>query len=234
VTEQAGAHVAKIIPAISELDSLPKAPSIGEWYILNALRALDDDWRIYVQPTIGESHPDFVLAHRLYGVCALEVRDWVLGTHRRNEHGVLEQRLDDSWQPLDAQPLVDARRHRAAIYERFFAIDDIAHLVPPPADFLRAMVVMPRYRTGDARALLCPANSPQAHDETVAVWGGGTVKLALMPVVTGQAKPTDRDVPQQGFERLRRALTVHDELSLSELMLAGSMDSSELFASLSA
>lgn len=205
--------MARIIPAVSELDEGPTSLDLGEWYVLNALRALDNGWIVYVRPQLEATQPSFVVANPMYGVCVAGVRDWVVGAHRQDFDGRLEQATSEhNWAPIDDMPRAEVHRSRSEIIQRFF--DDCGS---PAAKLglVRAIVVLPRYRTGDARELLSVPEAGGRREQTVEVWGGGMLKIALLAVLTGRAKPARRKVPVEGFHSMCQVLNVPATLQLS-------------------
>lgn len=205
--------MARIIPAISELDSGPTSLDPGEWYVLSALRALDDGWIVYVRPQLDSTQPNFVVAHPMYGICVADVRDWEVGAHRQDYDGRLEQATPEhNWGPIDDMPRAQVHRARSEIVQRFF--DDCGS---PTAKLglVRAIVVLPRYRTGDARELLSVPQVGGRGEQSVEVWGGGMLSIALLAVLTGRAKPARRKVPVEGFHSMCQMFNEAGALQLS-------------------
>lgn len=209
--------MAKVFPAVEELDHLPEPLNVGEHLVLNSLRALDDRWSIYVQPRFGQDQPDFVLLHPDYGVCAIEVKDWALGIYRQAANGVTEVRCNDGWRATSEAPRYQASRYRNVIFERFFATADDSPIDPT---IVRAIVVMPRYTTPEAVELLCIPRISASAEKRIDVRGGNALVNALLPVVTGQVQPRARKVPKDAFDRLRRFLAIGEDESDQRLPLS--------------
>ncbi len=198
---------------ISGLDVGPTSLDLGEWYMLDALRALDNGWIVYVRPQLEATQPSFVVAHPMYGICVADVRDWVVGAHRQDFDGRLEQATPEhNWAPIDDMPRAQVHRSRSEIVRRFF--DDCGS---PTAKLglVRAIVVLPRYRTGDARELLSVPQVGGRGEQSVEVWGGGRLKSARLAVLTGRAKPARRKVPVEGFHSMCQMLNDAGSLQLS-------------------
>jgi hypothetical protein len=206
--------MARVHPAISELGEAPIASQrpeleLGAWYVLNALRALDDEWTVFVQPHLGVDRPDFVLAHPSYGVCVIVVRDWPVGSYRLGDDGGIEVQSGGSWWPCSDMPLFEVSQHRNAICERFF---DRPSSDPAMREAVRGVVMLPRFRTGDARELFGPGVIAGMAQSNLHVWGGGALKIALLGVVTGKTKPVRHRALEHGHDRLCEYLATSGHL----------------------
>ena len=85
--------MAVLHPSSEELDRLARPLDAGEREVARALARLDEDWTVYVRPSIGLDVPDFVAVHDRFGVCVIEVVDWNAASSRPTEDGGIE-RLD--------------------------------------------------------------------------------------------------------------------------------------------
>ncbi len=169
--------------------------------------ALDNAWIVYVKPHLDGGQPDFVVAHAQYGVCVIEVRDWTVGDYRQDFDGRIEVLSDHHWVRTTERPRAEANRFRGELIKRFF---EEAGSATTKLGIVRAIVIMPRFRTGDARELLSIPQAGGRAEQSVEVWGGGMLKIAMMAVLTGREKPVRRKVPADTFERMCRALHLAD------------------------
>ena len=203
--------MAHVFPALDELDHLPTPLNEGEHQVLERLCALDDEWRVYVQPRLGLDMPDFVVLHPKYGVTAVEVKDWGHGCYRQTPEGVIEVLQDGGWERTRHNPKFQAARYLDAIWARFFTDVNAA----PRRATVRACVVMPRYTTADARQFL---RYEQFRSERgVDVWGGDDLERSPLLVLTNSPSPANRRIPEIAVERLRRALA--EPSTLTDLRL---------------
>jgi len=106
-----------ISPRREEIRNLPDRLNDGEWRVLEALEQLDEKWRIYVQPTLLMDHPDFVVVHERFGVCAIEVKSWTRGLYRQDDDGTIHVRDARGWQRTGEAPRLQAHRYRSTIFE---------------------------------------------------------------------------------------------------------------------
>ena len=189
--------MAKVLQAVSEFDNLPVALSLGEGQVLDALRLLSDEWTVHVQPLFGWDQPNFVAAHADFGVCVISIKDWTVGRYRQAFDGTIELRAEQGWVGTNETPRYEASWYRNTIFERFFD-DGEAELDP---NIVRGVVVLPRYTTEQACALL---RRPQMVDAEnwIKVWGGRELWRDPLCVVAGHPRPQPRTVPREGLERL--------------------------------
>ncbi len=177
--------MARIFPAISELDHHTVDLNVAELLTLEALARLDDSWSVYVRPLLGWEQPDFVAINPDFGICAIEVRDWSVGDHRIAVDGRFEHRETSAaaWEPLADSPLATAARHRQAIL-------DVLRAEPDSADcaVVRCVVILPNYSTAQACALL---RRPRMFDQDnwLKVWGGQALIDDPACVVSGHPRP---------------------------------------------
>ena len=192
--------MARVFPALQELDHLPTPLNIGERQVLDGLLHLDDDWLIYVQPRLGMDQPDFVVLNPRFGVTVIEVKDWSLDMYRQRSDGRIEVRHNESWRLTGEAPLFQVHRYRDTIFNRFFADPN-----DPKSDFklVRGVVVMARHTTQEARELL---KSPNRSEQWISVFGGEAVYSDTLTVVTGARQMRTRAVPEHCIGRLRRYL----------------------------
>lgn len=192
--------MAQMIPTIRELDDHPSELTVGELQILDALTALDDSWTVYVQPLLGWDQPGFVVAHPDFGVCAMKVEDWAVGSRRQACDGRIEARSATGWEPVSETPCTAAARYRTAILELFHAepgLTDELH----DRTIVRGIVVLASYTTADACALL---RRPHMVDfeNWIKVWGGQALKDDPVCVVAGHPRPARREVSPICLDRL--------------------------------
>jgi len=193
--------MARIFPALDDLDHLSVPLNEGEHQVLEAFRQLDDGWTVYVQPRLGLDQPDYVVMHPLYGVTAVEVKDWGHGCYRQTTDGFIEVfTATDGWIRTRHSPKFQAARYLDAVWSRFFADANAS----PQRAIVRASVVMPRYTTADAQALLRITRFPSEHGVTV--WGGDDLERSVFLPLTNSVEPTRRQIPPIAIDRLRRAL----------------------------
>jgi hypothetical protein len=57
---------------------LPSKATSGEARMFAVLKKLPDDVLVYFEPTIDDSHPDFIVIIPAYGVLLIEVKGWYL------------------------------------------------------------------------------------------------------------------------------------------------------------
>ena len=198
--------MARIFPAISELDHRAVDLNVVELLTLEALVRLDDSWSVYVRPLLGWEQPGFVAINPGFGICAIEVRDWSVGDHRIAADGRLEHRdsPSTSWQPQVDSPLATAARHRQAIL-------DVLRAEPESADcaVVRCVVILPNYSTAQACALL---RRPRMFDQDnwLKVWGGQALIDDPACVVSGHPRPIRREVSPITVELIHRHCILAD------------------------
>ena len=207
--------MAQVYPNRDELACLPTPLNVGEQQVLDCLCALDDEWIVYVQPRLGLDQPDFITVHPVFGVCAVEVKDWSSGCYRQAGDGRIEIRDHDAWAPTDEAPRYQAHRYRGAIHERLIALTDDA----PAFTQIRGVVVMPRSTTAQAKALL---TRTRIHDSERWIEVFGYDDLAHDPafVLTGSRQPLARHVTPACFDALRRSLAEPETRSDQRLPLS--------------
>jgi hypothetical protein len=173
--------VAIIRPSIDHLDELLEPLGDAERSVFDALRALGDDWTLYVRPKLGQDVPDFVLVHDVRGAVTVDVVDWRPTDHRRGPDGQIESLgPDGAWTPSAEQPLVVARRHRSTLYEQFFAFPGDSR---DPGGVVRSAVVVPWCSAAQAGGLLVSGSGDPAN--AVMVWSGDDLTDRLPFLVAG-------------------------------------------------
>jgi hypothetical protein len=141
--------VAIFKPSLDDLGQLVTPLNDGELRVAQALRGLDDEWTIYVQPNLGVDVPDFVAVHPRHGVCAIEVKDWDPSLYENRDGGRVVRWDGRSWTPL-THPLMQPYRYQSTIYERHFALPDDEC----SRGFVRSMLILLNHETRRARAIL--------------------------------------------------------------------------------
>lgn len=160
--------MAVLRPTLDECDRLVVPLNDGERRVAEKLAELDDDWTIYIQPRLAQDVPDFVAVHPRKGVCAIEVKDWAYNQYRQNDDGSIDYVSGGLWSPTKEAPRHQAFRYRSTIYQHHFALpDDPVN----PTRVVRAIVVLPRYTTPQAEALL-RRHRVTDHELEVQVFGG--------------------------------------------------------------
>ncbi len=207
--------MARVFPAVEQLDHLPEPLNVGEQHVLGALRRLDDEWLVYVQPRLGLDQPDFVVLHPDFGVTAVEVKDWSTGAYRQAESGIIEVRNGGGWQQTSEAPRYQAHRYRDAIFSRFFADTNTAF-----RDFsiVRAIVVMVRHTTPQAQALLRMSRVTDS-EQRITVWGGEDFARDPIRALTGYRTPRPMVISKACLDRLRRHLAEPEAISDQRLPL---------------
>jgi len=197
--------MAQIFPTISEPGHDPNELTVGDLEVLDALTTLDDSWTVYVQPLLGWDQPDFVVAHPDYGVCAIEVEDWAVGSRRRAGDGRIEARSAIGWEPISGAPCTAAARYRTAILGLFHAEPGLTEELHDRM-IVRGIVVLASYTTADACALL---RRPHMVDfeNWIKVWGGRALRDDPVCVVAGHPRPARREVSPIFLDRLHEHCT---------------------------
>ena len=193
--------MARVFPDWDELGTLPTALNVGERQVLECLAALDDEWIIYVQPRLGLDQPDFITAHPVFGVCAVEVKDWSVGAYRQAADGRIEVRRQDAWVRTDEAPRYQAHRYRGAIHERLAAASDDA----PAYSHVRGVVVMPQCTTAQAKALLTK-HFVHHSEKWIDVHGHDDLAQDPVLVLTGSRQPEGCNISEGCLDALRRSL----------------------------
>jgi hypothetical protein len=195
--------MARVVQAVSEFDHLPIALGVGEGQVFDALRTLDDMWRVHVQPLFGWEQPNFVATHADFGVCVMCIKDWPVAVYRQALDGTIEMRSEGQWVPTVETPRYEAHWYRNTIFERFFDESEHSGLDP---NIVRGVVVLPRYTTEQACNLL---RRPQMVDgeNWIKVWGGRELWRDPLTVVAGHPRPQRKAVPRAAFERLNEYLS---------------------------
>ena len=191
-----------IYPGRTELEDLPTPLNVGERQILDCLARLDDEWTVYVQPRLGLDQPDFVIVHRHFGICVVEVKDWAPGLYRQDLSGVISYANGDSWIATAERPRHQANRYRAAIHNLLSDIVENA----PTFKAVRGVVVMPRFNHRDAQALFATGRVDK-NDDYVHVFGFDAVESEPLLMLTGRRQPTRRVVGDAVVDALTRCLT---------------------------
>ena len=208
--------MARVFPSVDQVDFLPVPLNTGETQVLELLKRLDDSWHVYVQPRIDMDRPDFVVLHPKLGVTAIEVKDWSPSSYQQRTDGIIERRETGGWVPTSHRPRFQAYRYKDTIQGRFFSD------VNAPADLfksVRAVVVMVRHTTAEARALLDIPSVCEA-EKWIAVFGGCDLEDHPMRVLTGSDRPCGVKIPAGNIDRLRRALAEPEALSDRRLPLS--------------
>lgn len=190
--------VADLRPSLGGLDLLPTPVNDGERQVAEALASLDDGWTVYAKPRLGLDVIDFVAVHEHHGVCVIAVRDWPRGDHRQLDDGLLEHRREGEWYPSSDRPRYQLGRAAGALYDAHFALPDDPADAP---DTVRAVVILTRYSTDDARFLLRRVQAAR-QEERVEVWGGDALRDVNAIVRTARSAPPDA----RSLARLRRDL----------------------------
>jgi hypothetical protein len=207
--------MARVYPDESELACLPTPLNIGERQVLECLTALDDAWIIYVQPRLGLDQPDFIAAHPVSGICAVEVKDWAPGAYRQDTNGRIEMRSQGGWARTDEAPRYQAHRYRGAIHDRILALTD------GTLEFaqVRGVVVMPRCTTAQARVAIA-RSTVQDCERWIEVYGGDDLRHDPTLVLTGSRQQVARDISSACLETLRRSLAEPEAISDQRLPLS--------------
>ena len=185
-------------PSLDDLGQLVTPLNNGELRVAHALRSLDDDWTVYVQPQLGLDCPDFVAVHDRHGVCAIEVKDWAYDKYRLSENGTAEFRNGvGGWTSTDETP---ATRHTGTgrRSSRGLAMPDDGTAVPPP---VRAIVVLLNHSTAHARRVLHNRRAPSAQ-RAIDIRGDDSL-ADLDAILRGDAPAAPR---RESMQRLRRHL----------------------------
>jgi hypothetical protein len=206
--------MARVFPALDELVHLNVPLNEGEQQVLDLLCGLGEGWLIYVQPRLGLDQPDFVVVHADFGVTAVEVKDWGHGCYRQDADGFIETLTpNDGWVRTRHNPKFQAARYLDALWSRFFTDVNAS----PRRAVVRAVVVLPRYTTNDARALLQIERFNS--ERSVMVWGGNDLAVSPLLVLTNQEQPARRKISPIAIDRLRRALAEPEYISDQRLPL---------------
>jgi hypothetical protein len=156
--------VATFKPSLDDLGQLVTPLNNGELRVAHALRTLDDEWHIFVQPNLGMDIPDFVAVHPKHGVCAIEVKDWDPSKYENRDGGRVMRWDRNGWAPTP-HPLMQPYRYESTIYERHFALPDD----DSGSEFVRSILILLNHETPRARALL---RAPElARWRSVSVYG---------------------------------------------------------------
>jgi hypothetical protein len=191
--------MAVLHPSLEELDRLATPLEAGAREVARALARLDEDWAVYVRPSIGLEVPDFVAIHDRFGVCVIEVVGWSAGSSRPTDDGGIERLDGDGRWTAVAHPRTIAHHHRSVIYDQHIALPGDPG---EPNDDVRAVVVAPDLTDRQAFCLLAhPALD--AMERAVAVWGGDGLHQRLEQVVGGDS---DTDCCIETLGRLRSHL----------------------------
>jgi hypothetical protein len=193
--------VAIIRPSIDHLDELQDPLGEAEVVVFDALRALGDEWTIYVRPKVGQDVPDFVLVHDLRGAVTVDVVAWRSSDHRRTASGDIEMLdVDGAWRTSHEQPLAVARRHRSTVYEQFFAFPGDGR---EPGGLVRSVVVLPWCSGVEAGTILASGLGDPAN--AVLVWSADDLGERLPFLVDG---PGTTPPPLASVQRLHRGLVI--------------------------
>jgi len=119
--------MAILVPDRAEIDSLPQELTDGEEALMEALlKALDDNWTVYVQPHLNGLRPDIVIFSEDAGIGVFEVKDWNLDSYRIivHENGRYDWQVRDrdteKWVTLSQEddcPLKQVKKYRQSIFQ---------------------------------------------------------------------------------------------------------------------
>ena len=190
--------MAIVEPSRADIARLPTPLNAGEKRVLEVLETLDDTWRVYVQPTLRMDHPDFVLAHPRFGVCAIEVKDWNPECYRVAKRGGVEVRDQRGWNRIRDAPRLQAHRYRSTIFEHFFAAPESG---THDWKTVRAVVILPQHTTKAARALLAELELKEQELDIV-VWGLEALGELRYQMITGYKNAWGMELPAGALDRL--------------------------------
>ena len=193
--------MARMYPAMEQLRHLPIPLLPGELQVLDTLRALDDEWSIYVQPRLGLDQPDVVVVHPEHGVTIIEIRDWRPGLYRRSPAGAIEVRSAGGWERTDEVPRYVVHRTAVAVQERFFADTND----PPRDPSVRPMLVLVRQSAEEVEALVGNA-SVTPSELRVRCLSGAELRAATVAELAGTGTLRRRAISARNLARLVRHL----------------------------
>jgi hypothetical protein len=144
-------------PSLDEQSRFSSPLNSGELRIRDLLeKNLDETWEVFVQPHLLNQQPDFLLVSPTHGVTVIEVKDWQPDGHRCVQPGSLEVLTSTGeWVYTSQDPIQQVSQYKQGIANRF--------LVPPDASAeeqksifggVKAVVVLPRWNSGQARVTL--------------------------------------------------------------------------------
>jgi len=217
--------MAHVYPGWDELACLPTPLNTGERGVLDCLATMDDQWIIYVQPRLGLDQPDFITAHPVFGICAVEVKDWAPGIYRQDNEGRIQRRRQGGWARTDEAPRYQAHRYRGAIHDRLRELTEDA----PPFTQILGVVVMPRCTTIQARAAIA-GRTVLDSEKWIGVYGYDDLQHDPTLVLTGSRQPVGRSISSMCLDALRRSLAEPEARSDQRLPLALSAAASNIEA----
>jgi len=156
----------------------------GEIKIFDLLTSWEDEWTIYVQPSLGTSKPDFIALNDAVGVIVIEVKDWNPNLYRRNAESeskwFIEVNSSGQWHRTGHDPLKQASNYKRDIFDYFFASTE-----SPQKDdqFIKATLIFPQFNPRDAKLLvdLISTQKMSRNSQNVKTFGSdfpvGLVKL---------------------------------------------------------
>lgn len=92
-------------------DRLPAKATRGEERTYNLLKKLPDDYLVYYEPKIDNSHPDFIVIAPDLGVIVIEVKGWYLDDIIRASDSEVTV-IFDRFERKEVHPLEQARRYQ--------------------------------------------------------------------------------------------------------------------------
>ena len=150
--------MARLVPTIDTIDAFPKSLEPGERALMEALCAvLDDDWVIYVQPTLNGLQPDIIIFSEEAGMGILEVKDWALDRY--------EIQPDNTWLRDDGVefrcPLAQVKSYKDSIYRYELAELEAEKILDKRVYRLAApFVYFHCYTSAEARKRTSPVSDP--------------------------------------------------------------------------
>lgn len=139
----------RIVPAPSEINSLPTKLLPGEMATLESLRELSPEWTVFVQPRVAMAQPDFVALHPEKGLWILEVKDWNPEYYRPvGAPGArhVEVFNGEIWVGLQS-PRVKVAAYQEIFQERFFSNRERGLA---PRNCVRVRLILPQFTPDQA------------------------------------------------------------------------------------
>lgn len=194
--------MARIIPEADEQVGSTFPLGGGEWKVLEAIGALDDEWLVYVRPRIGHDRPDFVAAHPHFGMCIVDVKDWSPARCHQSRRGEISHLVDGEWRESPERPRQQVYRHRRAVADALARETEAA----PEFRKIRGVLVLPRATTRQAEALFA-GGAVDGNDVHVHVYGYDDLAPEhLLGVLTGRHLPMPHPVAPAALDALHRLL----------------------------
>ena len=105
--------MAKFFPDLKDIKFLKQKPTAGEYYALEILKNLSDEYEVYYQPYINGYNPDIIILRKNHGALIIEVKDWQLAHYQIDENNRWSLKKDAT--PIKS-PLMQVKAYKNDLF----------------------------------------------------------------------------------------------------------------------